>query len=882
MGVRGFYRWLVEKYQKIVVNANLNGREEFDNLYLDMNEIIHPCFHPEDNDILLKEAYMHISLLILFYHLSIYMHTHIYLKCINNRNFLYPATYEKVFGNIFEYIDRILQIVRPRKLLFMSIDGVAPRAKMNQQRIRRFRNAKDREILGKEEDRLRRQYELEGRHLLPIEESEVSDSNVISPGTEFMSELSKQLQTYIRTRISSHPTWKRLKVILSDANVPGEGEHKIMSFIRHQRTCPGYNPDTSHVLYGLDTDFIMLALATHEVHFSILRPLDENVLVKDLNQHGLKDTVGRMSNLEEIHAKKPYQFLHVWILREYLNLDFKMMNLPENFESDIDRLIDDFIFICFFIGNDFLPHMPTLDIREGAIDLLIHVYKEEFKDLGGYLVDVQKVNDINGGYISLKRVEKFILAVGAYEDIIFMERSKFHENKLRRMRLENARGNVEEDYLGVGSNGDSSSIVRLADHNVLIVKNTKMLKKELKSYAQRISDLYRNGGVTDVVKLGDSGWKNRYYKYKFSADTEQDMENMRKILVEKYAEGLCWVLLYYFSDVPSFFPYHYGPFASDLKGLSSTKPILRKGLPFKPFDQLMAILPPMSSHVLPVAYQSLMTDEDSSILDFYPTEFDIDTDGKSFFLGDMCFHYGVFITLKGVCKLPFIDEERLLVATKKIEKELSEEEAKRNAENVDLLFVHSSEHLALQIINVTGSVEQNTLINIEACLSGDINGFVHLKQESENVSDSKAFANDRDVLCVDYHPPWCSGLHIPCILEGVTIPETVVSESDIQERPLWHDTRRRHGRGINRSHNHVQDAKRNHSVVGFRSLPCPEVITKGGGNGWSPRGRGYNATRTVQKEQTSIPSFWDTYGRGSRGNRNGHQIDGTQPTNKDR
>ncbi|CAN0872123.1 5'-3' exoribonuclease 3, partial [Linum grandiflorum] len=105
----------------------------------------------------------------------------------------------------------------------------------------------------------------------------------------------------------------------------------------------------------------MLALATHEVHFSILR-----------------------------------EFLNIWTLREYLEFEMRIPNPP--FEIDLEKIMDDFIFICFFFGNDFLPHMPTLEIRKGAINLLISVYKKEFKSLDGYLTDGCKVSEDSLGF----------------------------------------------------------------------------------------------------------------------------------------------------------------------------------------------------------------------------------------------------------------------------------------------------------------------------------------------------------------------------------------------------------------------------------------------------------------------------------------------------
>ncbi|XP_027083017.1 5'-3' exoribonuclease 3 isoform X1 [Coffea arabica] len=855
MGVPSFFRWLVQRYPKIVSDANSDENHhglEFDNLYLDMNGIIHPCFHPED---------------MLFP----------------------PTTFEDVFSNIYDYIDQLFNIVKPRKLLYMAIDGVAPRAKMNQQRARRFRTAKDNEAAEEVETKLRKNFEREGKKVLPREESELSDSNIITPGTEFMDLLSKKLQNYIKRRMTTDSRWSKIKVILSDANVPSEGEHKIMSFIRAQRSSEGYDPNTQHCLYGLDADLIMLALATHEVHFSILR---EDVLVHEEILNGVselersarkaesysgkcrgwfKQVVDKSESvpkpaschIEVVSAseksdrcseaskklnrrlpvmKKPFQYLHIWLLREYLHIDLNISDPPENLNIDLERIIDDFIFICFFTGNDFLPHMPTLEIHEGAIDLLMYVYKKEMKNLGGYLVDTHLIEDKKGRYIKLKRVEKFILSVGEYEEKIFKKRLEIKERKLRRIQSELLNAQDTEDdgcieanlwsSLGNTDNAfqdrkmseivDSTSgldekDISLTDYSE-VLNNTKELMQELKDRIQHQSDTFRNGGLfSDKVKLGVQGWKKRYYEVKFSAKTDE-VEQRRRSLVAKYTEGLCWVLKYYFSGVPSwtwFYPFHYGPFASDLKGLTQVNVKFQKGLPLKPFDQLLAVLPPKSCHALPEAYKRLMVDADSSILEFYPARFETDADGKRFMW-------------QAICKLPFIQEDRLLVETKKAETELKDHEKERNAETADQLFIGSSSGLGEQISSVyknCTSFMQNDYIKINDMLNDGLSGFMHLCEA------------DQDVFCAFYKLP---SDYVPkrLLAEGVNIPEESISEADIVKRELWHEY---NGSAPNRAlvnRNHVQKSSLKNKE--------PAVISKFAGTGWSV-GRGKLNNSTTQR-----------------------------------
>jgi len=478
-------------------------------------------------------------------------------------------------------------MVRPRKLMYMAIDGVAPRAKMNQQRSRRFRAAKDASDAAAEEERLREEFEREGRKLPEKQQSQTCDSNVITPGTEFMAVLSVALQYYIHCRLNYDPGWKQIKVILSDANVPGEGEHKIMSYIRGQRNLPGFNPNTRHCLYGLDADLIMLALATHEVHFSILREvvytpgqqdkcflcgqvghLAANCEGKAKRKAGEYDEKG-----EPIVPKKPYQFLNIWTLREYLEYEFRMPNPP--FKIDFERIVDDFIFMCFFVGNDFLPHMPTLEIREGAINLLMAVYKKEFPSMGGYLTD-SCTPDLN-------RVEHFIQAVGSYEDKIFQKRARLHQRQAERIKREKAQAkrgddldpHVRDDLIvpvanfrgsrlasgavpspyeqngahrernsqpqkaaRISSSGSSIAAAIVEAENDLEAQereNKEDLKSRLKDAIREKSDVFNSENPEeDKVKLGEPGWRDRYYEEKFGARTSDQMEEIRRDVVSLF------------------------------------------------------------------------------------------------------------------------------------------------------------------------------------------------------------------------------------------------------------------------------------------------------------------------------------------------------------
>ncbi|XP_029633751.1 5'-3' exoribonuclease 2 [Octopus sinensis] len=677
MGVPAFFRWLSRKYTSIVVHcveekpkeiddttvpvdpSKPNPNDvEFDNLYLDMNGIIHPCCHPEN-----KPA---------------------------------PANEDEMMIDIFEYIDRIFNICRPRKLLYMAIDGVAPRAKMNQQRSRRFRSSKEAVESEVEKSKLRDEVLSKGFHLPPPKEKgERFDSNCITPGTPFMFRLAECLRYYVHDRLNNSPGWENIKVILSDANVPGEGEHKIMDYIRRQRAQPDHDPNTHHCLCGADADLIMLGLATHEPHFTIIReefkynqprPCE---LCGQLG-HEMKECVGLPKEecdkplAKALGSEQEFIFIRLCVLREHLQQQLHMDGLP--FKYDFERAVDDWVFMCFFVGNDFLPHLPSLEIREGAIDRLVGIYKRCVYKTGGYLTE--------DGVVKLDRVQFVLSELGKVEDEIFKNRRQ-KDLEYRRREKQNKRpkfGEKPKWMLGgqyapaaVGSNRDAIQNPRqtAADMRKMTYgskqnhsDNFSRNESERSQSNKRKHEDEEDDEPADEVKLWESGWKDRYYKSKF--DVDKDDVAFRHQVANHYVRGLCWVLRYYYQGCASwkwYFPYHYAPFASDFLNVGDLSNEFEKNTePFKPLEQLMGVFPAASRQFLPVTWQRLMVDEDSPVIDFYPIDFKVDLNGKKY-------------AWQGVALLPFVDEIRLKKALSSVYDDLTGEEKLRNTRGSDRLFV---------------------------------------------------------------------------------------------------------------------------------------------------------------------------------------------------
>ncbi len=257
---------------------------------------------------------------------------------------------------------------------------------------------------------------------------------------------------------------------------------------------------------------------------------------------------------------------------------------------------------------------------------------------------------------------------------------------------------------------------------------------------------------------------------------------------------------YYYEGCPSwqwFYPFHYAPFASDLKNIERFEKDCKSfelGEPFKPVEQLMAVFPADSSHAIPKSIRWLMSDRESPIIDFYPTEIACDPNGKA-------------MPWLWVVLLPFIDEQRLLDAVRPSEKDWSQYEKLCNARGLDdgYIYCHAShQSLASALTPVIDSSDDAKVEKLK--IEDDTGIFGQLRQPLSNElypldkrsvieppsSSNRIDSNDLEqlltspidpnaALCCAFTEP-SKAIHKSILLQGAEPPAPVLGPSDFHIR----------------------------------------------------------------------------------------------------
>ena len=290
MGIPTLFRYLFEQYDDIVVY----NKEECDYLFVDFNSILYKVFYENSE---------------------------------NEKD-------EMVFiNNIIRDVKNMCNnIIRPKKMIYFAMDGVAPRAKIVQQRSRRYK-AVQLDDLFKANKRW-------------------NPSNHICPGTAFMYRFRDQFLKEIEKKC-----FLCKDVILNDMSFPGEGEHKILPIMKKLKVD---DPDSSVCVVSPDNDLLSLGLLTMKTNVSIARYMDKQMA----------------SYLRRDYEKNKLVYIELNKLRDYI----------QTTDANPENMIIDYNFLLSMVGNDFIQSLPYMKIKSQGLDKLLQIYKTIFQRDGTYLI----------------------------------------------------------------------------------------------------------------------------------------------------------------------------------------------------------------------------------------------------------------------------------------------------------------------------------------------------------------------------------------------------------------------------------------------------------------------------------------------------------------
>ena len=417
-----------------------------------------------------------------------------------------------ILKTVVEKIVTLIDLISPTHNIYIAFDGVAPIAKLEQQRSRRYKS---------------HQQNLISTRILHTSNNSWNTA-AITPGTIFMNKLNNYIKKYFKNK------YPKNNVILSLSDKYGEGEHKIFEFIRENAI---NHSNKKTVIYGLDADLIMLCINHLPICPNIYLYRETPSFIQSIS----KDLEPNESYMLDIPA----------LTKEILS----EMNESSDSDNILSEKVYDYIFICFFLGNDFLPHFPALNIRTGGITKLLNAYKQTIKP-DEYMT--------NGKKIIWKNVRKFVLFLSENEHEFIKKESKLR----KRINSHSFSDKTPEDKLKK-------------------FENTPAIERQIENY----------------INIEHDGWETRYYDALFDLKID---DTRRKQICTNYLQGLEWTMKYYSNGCPDWrwtYKYHYPPLLIDLikfipyfeNEFIDTK----QCSPVHPLVQLCYVLPKESLYFLP-------------------------------------------------------------------------------------------------------------------------------------------------------------------------------------------------------------------------------------------------------------------------------------------
>lgn len=501
MGIPSYFSYIVRNHSNIIKKFDPNTIQ-IHNLYLDCNSIIYDVIHETD------------------------------FTKIDVKNIDY------ILNNVCKKIKNLINLINPSNNVFIAFDGVAPFAKLEQQRNRRYKSW----------------YQSVISSQIYGNDPKINwDTTAITPGTTFM----KKLNEKVNCIFTNDETLKYLNnLIISGSDYPGEGEHKLFEYIRN---FPLQHDKFNNVIYGLDADLIMLSIN----HL----PIAPNIFLFRETPHFIK------SINSELEPNESY-ILHIPQLTEVIISDMNNGE-PLNTTQQKNRIYD-YIFLCFFLGNDFLPHFPSCNIRTNGILKLLSAYK--------HTIGCKNENLTNGKKIFWKNVRK-IISYMAEKEQYNLKGEHIKRDRREKNQLPNETPDEKYELFNM-----SPSFNR---------ENEK-----------KINPFKPN-------------WEERYYQHLFDIQPENISKTMKQNICINFMEGLEWTMKYYTTGCADWkwsYKYHYPPLFSDL---IKFMPVFDKEFithmpkePVKDVTQLAYVLPKHSLYLLskPI-YNKLITKHPEWYLD---------------------------------------------------------------------------------------------------------------------------------------------------------------------------------------------------------------------------------------------------------------------------